>query len=75
MLAQVKPDRAPVIERFAQRCRREFDRHYDPAALRIGAAAVVLSLAPGQHRTGGSGWRAVLEQRLELAERWCSTTD
>lgn len=71
VLAQVKPERAPVIDRFAQRCRREFDEHWDPAALRISAAAVVLSLAPGAHRTGGRRWRSVLEQRLELAEHWC----
>lgn len=75
VLSQVKPERAPVIDRFTARCLREFDRHWDPAALRAHAAAVVLSLAPGAHRTGRRGWRAVLEQRLDLAWNWCHADD
>ncbi|GAA1241574.1 hypothetical protein GCM10009676_28350 [Prauserella halophila] len=75
VLAQVKPERAPVIDRFTARCLREFDRHWDPATLRSHAAAVVLSLAPGAHRTGGRDWPAVLERRLELARTWCRTGD
>lgn len=75
VLSQVKPRRAPVIDRFTARCLREFDKHWDPAALRYRAAAVVLSLAPGAHRTGHHGWHAVLERRLELAQRWCRADD
>lgn len=75
VLSQVKPERAPVIDRFTARCLREFDKHWDPAALRSHAAAVVLSLAPGAHRTGRRDWHAVLEQRLELAHKWSHTGD
>lgn len=71
VLARVRPDRAAVIDRFASRCLREFDRHWDPYLLRTRVAAVVLSLATGAHRVQAPGWREVLGQRLELAERWC----
>ncbi|MBB3662967.1 MULTISPECIES: phosphotransferase family protein [Prauserella salsuginis group] len=75
VLSQVKPERAPVIDRFTARCLREFDRHWDPVTLRSHAAAVVLSLAPGAHRTGRRGWHSVLERRLDLAWNWCRADD
>ncbi|MBK1784784.1 phosphotransferase family protein [Prauserella cavernicola] len=70
VLAQVRPDRAEVIDAYAARCLREFERHFDPRILRTRVAAVVLSLATGSHRVQDENWRTALGQRLELAQRW-----
>ncbi|MDX6738449.1 phosphotransferase [Actinocorallia sp. A-T 12471] len=74
VLAQLRPDRAHVIEEFAARCLAEFERRLDPEPLRARVAAVVLSLATGAHRVADTDWPAVLRARLALAVHWCPGT-
>ncbi|MEF3121157.1 aminoglycoside phosphotransferase family protein [Kocuria flava] len=52
----------------AERFLAGFDAAVDPAALRVRAAGVVLSLVAGARRTGGPPDRAL--RRLELAEQF-----
>ncbi|PXY34582.1 hypothetical protein BAY59_03410 [Prauserella coralliicola] len=70
VLAQVRPDRAAVVEAFASDCLREFGRHFDTDVLRARVAAVVLSLATGSHRVQEPNWRTEVAHRLDLAQRW-----
>jgi hypothetical protein len=47
-----------------------FDHEVDPRQLRIRAAGVALSLAPGPYRTQEPGWRVAVASRVGLAEQW-----
>jgi len=47
-----------------------FDHEVDPRQLRIRAAGVALSLAPGPYRTQEPGWGEAVANRVELAEQW-----
>ncbi|WP_432946353.1 aminoglycoside phosphotransferase family protein [Kribbella sp. CA-253562] len=70
VLAQVLPPNADAIDRLAERCLSTFDRHADPAQLRLRIASVVLSLATGPHRVQDAGWQQATRERVALAERW-----
>lgn len=52
-----------------------FDRHVDPAQLRVRAAGVALSLATGPHRVQDPDWEAETATRVALAERWLDAAD
>lgn len=70
VLAQVRPDRAAVVNRLGSRYLAAFTRAGDPVDLRYRVAAVVLSLATGPYRVQEDGWRDATRRRLDLVERW-----
>ncbi|MGH3763054.1 phosphotransferase family protein [Actinophytocola sp.] len=70
VLAQIRPDRAEVINRLGSRLERRFSRDLGRAALARRTAAVVLSLATGPHRVQEAGWPQHTERRVALAEQW-----
>lgn len=55
---------------YVERWQAEIEQDADPRDLRVRAAAVVMSLAPGPYRTREPGWADATERRLALAERW-----
>jgi hypothetical protein len=70
VLGQLAPARRVVIDDLAQQYLAEFDRTVDPAALRLRAAAVALSLATGPHRVQETEWARTTRHRLDLVEAW-----
>ncbi|SFA93955.1 hypothetical protein SAMN05216266_102341 [Amycolatopsis marina] len=75
LLAELRPDAAPDLDRLVSRLYLRFVRELDPAALSRRAAAVALSLATGPHRLGQADWLARTEDRVALAQTWLEPTN
>ncbi|NED96133.1 aminoglycoside phosphotransferase [Phytoactinopolyspora alkaliphila] len=75
VLAVMDPARSDGVRQAGASWIEAFDRSADRFELRVRAAAVVLSLAPGPFRAQEPGWEQATRHRIDLAERWLTCAD
>jgi aminoglycoside phosphotransferase len=75
VLTVMDPPASDGVRQAGANWLQAFDHRVDPFELRVRAAAVVLSLAPGPFRTQEPDWERATRRRIDLIEQWLTCAD